>query len=93
MLINNVQGAYLATSHLIKKTRKQPGYLKSSYAIGNFAERNSGFFKAVRAYGHVLIQKYRSCAYASIDGAYADMKEILNRRGKVSPHAISPTMT
>ena len=51
VLINNVQGAYLATSHLIKKTRKQPGYLKSSYAIGNFAERNSGFFKAVRAYG------------------------------------------
>lgn len=85
VLINNVQGAYLATSHLIKKTRKQPGYLKSSYAIGNFAERNSGFFKAVRAYGMSSSKSIVHALTPSIDGAYADMKEILNAGEKLAP--------
>lgn len=51
VLINNVQGAYLATSYLIKRTGQQPGYLRSSYPIGNFEERASGFYNAIRAGG------------------------------------------
>lgn len=43
VLINNVQGAYLATRYLIQKCNKQPGYLKSAYEISNFTERASGF--------------------------------------------------
>ena len=77
VLINNVQGAYLAASHLIKKTKKQPGYLRSSYDIGNFAERNSGFFKAVRAHGMSSGQSIVHRLTPSMDGAYADMKEII----------------
>lgn len=77
ILINNVQGAYLAASHLIKKTKKQPGYLHSSYDIGNFAERNSGFFKAVRAHGMSSAQSIVHRLTPSMDGAYADMKEII----------------
>lgn len=77
VLINNVQGAYLAASHLIKKTKKQPGYLHSSYDIGNFAERNSGFFKAVRAHGMSSAQSIVHRLTPSMDGAYADMKEII----------------
>ena len=79
VLINNVQGAYLAASHLIKKTKKQPGYLHSSYDIGNFAERNSGFFKAVRAHGMSSAQSIVHRLTPSMDGAYADMKEIISQ--------------
>lgn len=85
ILINNVQGAYLATSHLIKKTKKQPGYLRSSYSIGNFDERNSGFFKAVRAYGMSSRNSIVHKVTPSIDGAYADMKEILENKETLAP--------
>lgn len=84
VLINNVQGAYLATSYLIKKTKKQPGYLRSSYSIGNFAERNSGFFKAVRAYGMSSRNSIVHRLTPSIDGAYADMKEILENKEELA---------
>lgn len=77
ILINNVQGAYLAASHLISRTKKQPGYLHSAYPIGNFAERNSGFFKAVRAHGMASSKSIVHLLTPSMDGAYADMKEIL----------------
>ena len=85
VLINNVQGAYLATSHLIQKTKKQPGYLRSSYPIGNFAERNSGFFKAVRAYGMSSSKSIVHMLTPSIDGAYADMKDILENNEELAP--------
>lgn len=85
VLINNVQGAYLAARHLIKKTKKQPGYLRSSYSIGNFAERNSGFFKAVRSYGMASSKSIVHMLTPSIDGAYADMKEILENKEELAP--------
>ena len=49
--IANVQGAFLAAGHLIRKYRTQPGYLRSSYPIGNFSERADGFYKAIRKNG------------------------------------------
>ncbi len=84
VLINNVQGAYQAASHLIKATGKQPGYLRSSYSIGNFVERNSGFFKAVRANGMSSAGSIVHFLTPSIDGAYADMKEILRSRDPIA---------
>ena len=42
VLINNTQGAFLATDHLIKHCQSQPGYLHSSYAIGNFDGNKQG---------------------------------------------------
>lgn len=80
VLINNMQGAYLATKYLIKQTGSQPGYLCSSYAIGNFAERNLGFTKAIRAYGMAAAGCITHPLPPSIDGAYTEMMEILKRR-------------
>lgn len=85
VLINNIQGAYLATSHLIRKTKKQPGYLHSAYDIGNFSERNSGFFKAVRASGMSSARSIVHRLTPSMDGAYADMKEIISNGEKLAP--------
>lgn len=77
VLINNVQGAYLATKYLIQKCRTQPGYLSSSYPISNFSERNSGFFKAIRSCG---MSSYNSIVHKlspSIDGAHSDMLKVI----------------
>lgn len=77
VLINNVQGAFNATHHLIRKCKSQPGYLKSSYAINNFIERSDGFYKAVRAAGMSTSQCIVHELTPSLDGAYADMMQIL----------------
>ena len=77
IMINNTQGAYLATKYLIRKCRTQPGYLRSSYWISNFEARADGFYKAIREAGmstsHSLVHRLPP----SQEGAYSDMKEIL----------------
>ncbi|MFR8089145.1 MAG: LacI family DNA-binding transcriptional regulator [Lachnospirales bacterium] len=77
VLINNTQGAFLATDHLIKHCQSQPGYLHSSYVIGNFEERANGFYQAIRAAGMSTSQSIVHRLTPSMDGAYADMLELL----------------
>lgn len=85
IIINNIQGAFLAASYLIKTTEKQPGYLHSSYPIGNFAERYSGFFKAIHTYGMAASNSIVHSVTPSIEGAYADILEILKRQEPLAP--------
>lgn len=80
IVINNMQGAYLATRHLIKMRHTQPGYLCSAYSISNFGERNFGFFKAIRAHGMAFANSIVHSLPPSIDGAYAEMLEIIKRK-------------
>lgn len=80
VLINNVQGAYLATEYLIKRTQKQPGYLHSSYSINNFADRKEGFKKAVRAHGLSFSKSIIHTLTPSIEGAFADMTEYIQQQ-------------
>ena len=77
ILINNVQGAYLATSYLIRKRRTHPGYLRSSYPISNFDQRADGFYKAIRAAGLSTSQSPVIRLTPSQEGAYEDMKQLL----------------
>ena len=77
VLINNVQGAYLAASHLISRCRTQPGYLRSAYPIGNFEQRADGFYHAIRAHGLSTSQSLVHRLTPSQEGAYADMKALL----------------
>ncbi len=77
VLINNNQGAYLATRHLIRKCKKQPGYLRSAYRISNFSERASGFYNAVRSAGMSASKCIVHSLTPSMEGAYADMTELL----------------
>lgn len=78
ILINNVQGAYMATEHLIKKRRTQPGYLRSDYWISNFEQRADGFYKAIRAAGMSTAKSQVLRLTPSQEGAYEDMKRLLN---------------
>lgn len=77
--INNVQGAHLATDYLIRRTGRQPGHLRSAYVIENFSERKKGFQQAVREHGMSLGKTISHDLSPSVDGAFADMLEIIER--------------
>ncbi len=77
VIINNIQGAFLATNHLISVRKQPPGYLHSSYPIGNFEERADGFYKAVRGNGMSASQIVVHKLPPSVDGAYAEMSALL----------------
>lgn len=79
ILINNIQGAYLATEYLIKKRKHQPGYLQSSYSILNFDERADGFYKAVRRNGMSPSKSIVHKLSPSFDGAYFDMLALIEQ--------------
>ena len=82
VLINNIRGAYMATDHLIRKRRAQPGYLRSAYWISNFEQRADGFYKAVRANGMSTANSPVVRLTPSQEGAYADMKQLLDNGEK-----------
>lgn len=85
VLINNVQGAYTAVDYLITQTQKQPGYLRSTYRISNFEERADGFYKAVRTHGMSSSKSVVHSLTPSVDGAFADMAEILEQGEELAP--------
>lgn len=80
VLINNRRGAFLAAETLIRTYRTQPGYLKSSYSINNFEERADGFFRAIRQRGMSASRTVIHMLTPSIEGSYADMKQMLAQR-------------
>ena len=77
ILINNIQGAFMATEYLIKKRHSQPGYLRSDYWISNFDQRADGFYKAIRASGMSTAKSQVLRLTPSQEGAYEDMKRLL----------------
>lgn len=80
VLINNHQGAYLATQYLIRKCAAQPGYLCSSCRISNFSERAAGFYDAVRDSGLSASKSIVHRLSPSVDGACLDMLEIIRSK-------------
>lgn len=84
VLINNVQGAFTATNYLIAKRKQQPGYLRSSYSIGNFEERADGFYKAIRHNGLSTSASIVHRLAPSVEGAYADMKVFIQQGEKLA---------
>ena len=77
VLINNAQATYLATNYLIDRYNSHPGYLRSTYMIGNFRERRRGFDKAIREHGMSATNSIVHDLSPSIDGAFSDMLEII----------------
>ena len=84
VLINNRQGAYLATSLLINQCGSQPGYMRSSYRIGNFEERRIGFDTALREHGMSPSNSVIHELPPSIEGALSDMLEIIDREASLA---------
>ncbi len=78
VLINNNQGAFLATDYLITKRKQQPGYMHSAYSISNFEERADGFYKAIRAHGMSTSKSVVHRLTPSQEGAHADMEALIS---------------
>jgi LacI family transcriptional regulator len=78
ILINNAQGAYLATNYLIDNYHCQPGHLKSSYSIQNFFERDVGFKRAVREHGMSVGNSVIHELSPTIEGAMRDMLDLID---------------
>lgn len=77
VLINNTQGAFIATDYIINKRKQQPGYLHSAYSISNFEGRADGFYKAIRANGMSTSKCVVHLLTPSQEGAYADMRALI----------------
>lgn len=78
VLINNSQGAYMATDFLINLTGTQPGYIKSNYPIPNFTERQNGYFAAIKENGMSRSKSIIHQLSPSIEDAMADMLDIID---------------
>jgi LacI family transcriptional regulator len=85
ILINNVQGACLATDYLISRTKKQPGYLHSSYSISNFEERAEGFFQSIKRHGMPRSKSIVHYLSPSVEGAFSDMLTLLSDGAELAP--------
>ncbi len=81
IVIDNIQGAYLATSHLIDHGHSRIGHLASSVEINNFKERHEGFVKAVNRSSKTCDSIYNTIRLRpTTEGAYEDMKAFLEKR-------------
>lgn len=77
VVINNVQGAYMAAEYLINMGHTSIGYLSSSIRINNFKERYTGLIKALKEHNLNFDEKYKITLTPDMEGAYRDMAEIL----------------
>lgn len=84
VLINNSQGAFLATSHLIQQGHKKIGYLKSKSRISNFSERSDGYLKALRRHGLAADPPYVIELSPTAEQGYRDMKAALEAQPELA---------
>lgn len=88
VVINNIQGAYLATQFLIDNGHTDIGYLHSSVHINNFSERYSGYLKAVGTIPTAEACRENIIRVApTYEGAYNDMALYI-KQGKYIPKAL-----
>lgn len=57
IVINNVMGAYQATTHLMKQGHKHIGYVQSDVRMHNFESRKRGFYQAQMELGFQSTEK------------------------------------
>ena len=77
VMINNAEGAYLATRHLIEAGHSEIGYLSSTARIKNFEERGEGYLQALKDFEMKENKKYIFNVGSTLDEAYTDMMNIL----------------
>jgi len=58
VIINNTEGSYIATKHLIENGHKKIGYLSSSVSINNFEERKIGYRIALNEHNIAINKDY-----------------------------------
>lgn len=87
VLINNGQGAYLATQHLIDYGHRSIGYLHSSVYINNFHYRKQGFLGALAENNITADRDSWFEVEPTLNGAYRDTHRLLSKGIKELPTA------
>jgi LacI family transcriptional regulator len=78
VVINNQQGAYLATRYLLDHGHRRIGHLASSVRINNFTEREYGFLHACHEVPDCTFETYR--VGSTQEQAYNDMAALLEKQ-------------
>lgn len=79
--INNWQGAYQATSALLRESRGCPGHIVAMVPLRNFNERADGFYSAVRSNGFSSSSVVTHRIGAYIDAGERDFSAVLESEG------------
>lgn len=79
--INNQQGAYRATSALVRESRGCPGHIVSTVPLRNFTERADGFFAAIRKGGFSSSSAVTHQVGPYVEEAERDFSAVLDAQG------------
>ena len=77
VVINNQDGVYEMTKHLISCGHKMIGIINSAYQINNFRERRIGFMQALKDCNLYFMDECEALVEPTIEGSYHDMKAYL----------------
>ncbi len=87
VVMNNTDAAYKAVKFLYEQGFRNIGHFESSVIINNFTERKEGYIKALNTLGLEYKPEYTFKLESTMEGAYRDMKRILQTNPKL-PQAI-----
>lgn len=79
VLMNNKRGAYQAVKYLLENGHVEIGCLGSSKPINNFNFRYDGFIHALEEVNIKINKEYELLLEPTLEGAYKDMKDILEK--------------
>lgn len=80
MKINNEDSVRYAINHLIRKGHKEIGYLRGRFRIVPFKDREIGYTTGMQREGLTVRREYTLEVGTTMDTAYADMKEYLEKK-------------
>lgn len=85
--MNNLDIAFRAVKYLYEKGYREIGHFRSSVKINNFSGRREGYRRALKKYMLENNPEYSFRLDSTMDGAYEDMKKILESKPQL-PHAV-----
>ncbi len=83
VLINNADSARTAVEYLLRKGHREIGYLRGSFRIKAFRSREVGYKVALEKAGIEFKENYIVTLATTMDGAYKDMKDYLEKKPKL----------
>lgn len=81
VLVNNKEGAFEATRHLIALGHRRIAIITGPMAISSAAERTEGFRNAMGAAGLPVLEGYLQCGEFSVEGGFRCVLEMM----KITP--------
>lgn len=83
VLINNADSAVNAVQYLFEKGHRRIGYLRGRFRIKAFTSRFAGYSRALAKNGLETSDQYIFTVNTTMDGAYRDMKDYLEKGAKM----------